>query len=103
MSGYTNSKRNTGLNQEPFPTCNRHPLQELSVDSFVPNDTRLGDAFDAPDNSSASMFALQTLTNDGSRFAVASSETSEYIDNRVMILCGANCSGKSVYLKQVKH
>ncbi|KAF9392186.1 MutS protein msh5 [Podila verticillata] len=79
----------------------RHPLQELSVDAFVPNDTRLGDALDGPDDSSASTTAPQTLTNDGSRFAEASSETSEYIDNRVMILCGANCSGKSVYLKQV--
>ncbi|KAF9331320.1 MutS protein msh5 [Podila minutissima] len=61
---------------------------------------RLGDALDGPDDSS-SMAPPQTLTNDDSRFAVASSETSEYIDNKVMILCGANCSGKSVYLKQV--
>ncbi|KAG0031147.1 MutS protein msh5 [Podila clonocystis] len=78
----------------------RHPLQELSVDAFVPNGTRLGDALDEPDDSS-SMAPPQTLTNDDSRFAVASSESSEYVANRVMILCGTNCSGKSVYLKQV--
>ncbi|KAG0036136.1 MutS protein msh5 [Podila clonocystis] len=77
----------------------RHPLQELSVDAFVPNGTRLGDALDEDDSSS--MAPPQTLTNDDSRYTAASSETSEYIDNRVMILCGANCSGKSVYLKQV--
>ncbi|KAF9302195.1 MutS protein msh5 [Mortierella antarctica] len=78
----------------------RHPLQELSVDAFVPNDTLLGDALDGP-NDSSSMAPPQTLTNDDSRFAVASSETSENTENKVMILCGANCSGKSVYLKQV--
>ncbi|KAI8819391.1 muts domain V-domain-containing protein [Fimicolochytrium jonesii] len=46
----------------------RHPLQELCVDVFVPNNTQLG--FD--DNSA-----------------------------RIVLLTGANSSGKSIYLKQV--
>ncbi|CAM9117808.1 unnamed protein product [Pylaiella littoralis] len=43
----------------------RHPLQELTVDRFIPNDTYVADG------------------------------------SRVALITGANCSGKSVYLKQV--
>ncbi|CAM9788464.1 unnamed protein product, partial [Hapterophycus canaliculatus] len=43
----------------------RHPLQELTVDRFIPNDTYIADG------------------------------------SRVALITGANCSGKSVYLKQV--
>lgn len=96
------SKNQRVLSTRPIFNCNRHPLQELSVDAFVPNDTLLGDALDGP-NDSSSMAPPQTLTNDDSRFAVASSETSDNTENKVMILCGANCSGKSVYLKQVHY
>ncbi|CAM9207864.1 unnamed protein product [Scytosiphon promiscuus] len=42
----------------------RHPLQELTVDRFIPNDTYIADG------------------------------------SRVALITGANCSGKSVYLKQ---
>ncbi|CAM9849725.1 unnamed protein product [Ectocarpus fasciculatus] len=43
----------------------RHPLQEMAVDHFIPNDTFIADG------------------------------------SRVVLITGANCSGKSVYLKQV--
>ncbi|CAN0034956.1 unnamed protein product [Ectocarpus sp. 6 AP-2014] len=43
----------------------RHPLQEMAVDLFIPNDTFIADG------------------------------------SRVALITGANCSGKSVYLKQV--
>ncbi|KAJ3023757.1 MutS protein msh5 [Thoreauomyces humboldtii] len=46
----------------------RHPLQELCVDTFVPNDISIGEQEDFP---------------------------------RMILLTGANFSGKSVYLKQI--
>ncbi|KAF9425765.1 MutS protein msh5 [Podila epigama] len=80
----------------------RHPLQELSVDSFVPNDTRLGDTFHPlGDSLSSTISSHQGAVNGTSHSAVASSDSSGNDENKVMILCGANCSGKSVYLKQV--
>ena len=53
----------------------RHPLQELVVPSFVPNDCRLSRAFSEGDGE-----------NDRGR--------------RIMLLSGPNQSGKSVYIKQ---
>ncbi|KAG0347719.1 MutS protein msh5 [Podila humilis] len=77
-----------------------HPLQELSVNSFVPNNTTLGEVAEGPDDGPASI-APSRMTDPESKMAVASSDTSEGGGNRIMILCGANCSGKSVFLKQV--
>ncbi|KAI7824065.1 muts domain V-domain-containing protein [Gamsiella multidivaricata] len=57
----------------------RHPLQELVVGSFVANNTWLGE-----------VKTPSSMSEDG-----ASN------NNRIMILSGANSSGKSVYLKQV--
>ncbi|KAF8986222.1 histidine kinase osmosensor [Entomortierella lignicola] len=78
----------------------RHPLQELVVDSFVPNDTHLGE----PEGSHSSAKADEAnstiashLPNPGTE--CQSDETCP--NNCVMILSGANSSGKSVYLKQV--
>ncbi|KAI6042638.1 DNA mismatch repair protein MutS, partial [Pisolithus marmoratus] len=64
----------------------RHPLQELAVDAFVPNDARLvggagfGQSY-VPDHASNAA--------DGLPF------------NSVVLCTGANACGKSVYLKQV--
>jgi len=59
-------------------TGGRHPLQELMVPTFVENDTCLvgGSDADSPNTRDAPS---------------------------LMLLTGANYSGKSVYLKQVKH
>ncbi|KAI9259590.1 DNA mismatch repair protein MutS [Phascolomyces articulosus] len=65
----------------------RHPLQELCVDVFIPNDTHL-----VGGNVAAS-----------SRNTARSSEedTSKNTANSVALLTGANFSGKSVYLRQI--
>ncbi|KAL0080660.1 muts domain V-domain-containing protein [Phycomyces blakesleeanus] len=60
----------------------RHPIQELWVDRFIPNDTRLRQA-------SFSAEQQSTIDQDGVG------------PGKVMVLSGANYSGKSVYLKQV--
>jgi DNA mismatch repair protein MSH5 len=66
----------------------RHILQELSVSSYIPNDTYLS----TRQRSSSSLGdALGSLneTNDGPQ------------GPSVLIMTGPNYSGKSVYLKQV--
>ncbi|OAD77986.1 hypothetical protein PHYBLDRAFT_68514 [Phycomyces blakesleeanus NRRL 1555(-)] len=60
----------------------KHPIQELWVDRFIPNDTRLRQA-------SFSAEQQSTIDQDGVG------------PGKVMVLSGANYSGKSVYLKQV--
>ncbi|KAH9941054.1 muts domain V-domain-containing protein [Amylocystis lapponica] len=65
----------------------RHPLQELVVDSLVPNDAFVvGGAgvgtFNTPEDSS-------------------NSDEGEHEHNSIVICTGANASGKSVYLKQI--
>ncbi|KAG0229575.1 MutS protein msh5 [Actinomortierella wolfii] len=82
-----------------------HPLQELCVESFVPNDTMLGefhkDAF-LSESESNSACHTETTTTRQSSFCVHCPGSPETINNNhVMILCGPNCSGKSVYIKQV--
>ncbi|KAG0326787.1 MutS protein msh5 [Dissophora globulifera] len=82
----------------------RHPLQELVVDSFVANSTQLGELDDT----------VSTTPTVPSNVATTSDSTLTDIDtdaqgvddgshqgNRVLILSGANSSGKSAYLKQV--
>ncbi|KAJ7600737.1 DNA mismatch repair protein MutS [Mycena floridula] len=54
-------------------TQGRHPLQELVVDTFVPNDARLA----------------------------GSGDSEEEKRNKVVLCTGANACGKSVYLKQI--
>ncbi|KAG0236515.1 MutS protein msh5 [Actinomortierella wolfii] len=82
-----------------------HPLQELCVESFVPNDTMLGEFHkDAslPESESNSAYHTETTTARHSSFCVHCPGAPETINNNhVMILCGPNCSGKSVYIKQV--
>lgn len=73
----------------------RHPLQELVVPSFIPNDcclvggpgTKTENAIETPDGSSGSMPREQSI-DDSDRPGM-------------IVLTGPNHSGKSVYLKQV--
>ena len=60
----------------------RHPLQELYVDVFVANDTSL-------------------VGGMGVRGEFDPENRKESVDRSIMLLSGANCSGKSVYLKQI--
>ncbi|KAG0226923.1 MutS protein msh5 [Mortierella sp. GBA43] len=79
-----------------------HPLQELVVDSFVTNDTLLGDA-ETPSSVAAIASSIgKTGDQQLSDPAVEEPQVERLQhDNEVMILSGPNSSGKSVYLKQV--
>ncbi|KAF7731558.1 MutS protein msh5 [Apophysomyces ossiformis] len=70
----------------------RHPIYELNVDVFVPNDTHLVGGQGSELNKSACSSSEQGWV--GNNFP------SEDSFNSIMLLSGANCSGKSVYLKQ---
>ncbi|KAF9348822.1 MutS protein msh5 [Mortierella sp. NVP85] len=77
--------------------------QELVVDSFVANDTQLGD-FEK--SSSTAAVASSTATTGDQQLGdtitdMGSNGEEAFRSNQVMILSGANSSGKSVYLKQV--
>ncbi|KAI7850915.1 DNA mismatch repair protein MutS [Circinella umbellata] len=67
----------------------RHPLQELSVDVFIPNDTYLvgGHAGD-----------ISTIKENNTNNDSMGTNTT---GNSVALLTGANFSGKSVYLRQI--
>ncbi|KAF9289991.1 MutS protein msh5 [Mortierella alpina] len=79
----------------------RHPLQELIVNSFVANDTALGDNSDRVVNVDTDTEGVgsteATAGQDHSRCQRHENE----VENDIIILSGANSSGKSVYLKQV--
>ncbi|CEI93285.1 Putative CK1/CK1/CK1-G protein kinase [Rhizopus microsporus] len=76
----------------------KHPLQELCVDVFIPNDTHLegGKGFEYAQDSH-SLFTKSVRTSDQNE---ASKSISTAI-NSIQVVTGANFSGKSVYLKQV--
>ncbi|RCH88492.1 MutS protein msh5 [Rhizopus azygosporus] len=76
----------------------RHPLQELCVDVFIPNDTHLegGKGFEYAQDS-LSLFTKSVRASDQNE---ASKSISTAI-NSIQVVTGANFSGKSVYLKQV--
>jgi DNA mismatch repair protein MSH5 len=75
-----------------------HILQELTVSSFVTNDTTLagGPGGDPQDGDDRSGTTEQYPTNSSNRQTSAHKDSSSMI-----ILTGPNYSGKSVYLKQV--
>ncbi|KAK4699437.1 DNA mismatch repair protein MSH5, partial [Phenoliferia sp. Uapishka_3] len=77
----------------------RHPLVELCVDSFVTNDTILAGSkgvswdFVAPE--------LGGGEDDKASDAELESEIGKRDENSMIIITGANYSGKSIYLKQI--
>lgn len=78
----------------------RHPLQELTVPSYVPNDTRLLGGPGEPDSESqprsmTTSHAEPLTSQPGRRSSAAPNAPS------MVLLTGPNYSGKSVYLKQV--
>ncbi|KAI1310797.1 MutS protein msh5, partial [Mortierella claussenii] len=82
----------------------RHPLQELVVDSFVANDTQLGEMHCVSSTQAVASSVRGTTTdvmNDEVDSDVQLQSEQAGFDNRIMIISGANSSGKSVYLKQV--
>ncbi|CDO75430.1 hypothetical protein BN946_scf184916.g14 [Trametes cinnabarina] len=70
----------------------RHPLQELVVDTFMPNDTFI------VGGAGIGVAAEETSSEDDDSQCDA-----HYLKNSVVVCTGANACGKSVYLKQVRH
>ncbi|GAA5983518.1 hypothetical protein JCM11641_005836 [Rhodosporidiobolus odoratus] len=87
----------------------RHPLAELCVESFVRNDTYLVGGQGAPDSAVKQEDDIKPLLSDdddeaGMAMAVdapAEVKKSGEKGKAMLIITGANFSGKSVYLKQV--
>ncbi|KAL0142774.1 DNA mismatch repair protein MutS [Mucor lusitanicus] len=84
----------------------RHPLQELSVDIFIPNHTHLkgGQGFKSQRPDAHYSSAFDSLRNATTSSRLNSSSKNRSLDddtNSIQIVTGANFSGKSVYLKQV--
>ncbi|KAF9585639.1 MutS protein msh5 [Lunasporangiospora selenospora] len=80
----------------------RHPLQELVVSSFVTNDTHLGDIGAGSRALASDVNSVSATDSSRPICGTSSVDTRDsFFDNKVMILSGANSSGKSVYLKQV--
>ncbi|GAN10577.1 DNA mismatch repair protein msh5 [Mucor ambiguus] len=83
----------------------RHPLQELSVNIFIPNHTHLkgGQGFKSLHPGVHYSSAFESLRNVASSRLSSSSKNRSLDDdaNSIQIVTGANFSGKSVYLKQV--
>jgi DNA mismatch repair protein MSH5 len=85
---------------QPQLTCPSHMLQELTVSSFVPNDTFLvgGPGDDASQEGSK----LNRSAADPVQPSSSTRHTYAHKDSSSMlVLTGPNYSGKSVYLKQV--
>ncbi|KAG0170431.1 MutS protein msh5 [Apophysomyces sp. BC1015] len=76
-----------------FAELDWHPLYELSMDAFIPNDTYLvgGQGINVG----------ETMCSASETERVTDNVPSEPRPNSIMLLSGANFSGKSVYLKQV--
>lgn len=78
----------------------RHPLQELTVPAYVPNDTLL---VGGPGSQDCDNFTKNQPGNDGAirgiSRKIAYSKVSEGCS--MLMMTGPNYSGKSVYLKQV--
>ncbi|KAI9759034.1 MAG: MutS protein msh5 [Chaenotheca gracillima] len=71
----------------------RHPLQELVVATFIPNDTTIVGGNGDPDSDAA---VDDKGTETSSKRSVSTSD-----EVSMLVLTGPNYSGKSVYLKQV--
>ncbi|PSN73019.1 hypothetical protein BS50DRAFT_653326 [Corynespora cassiicola Philippines] len=77
----------------------RHLLQELTVSSFVPNDTFLMGG--SGDINNAKYGPASSLDNYAETKRLASRTIQNYGGPSTLILTGPNYSGKSIYLKQV--
>jgi len=73
----------------------RHPLQELTVSTFIPNDTHI---VISPPSSSKKQHYLNLMDDEN---ANDHDEQEDISSDRVNLITGANNSGKTVYLKQV--
>ena len=83
-----------------FTDIDRHPLQELTVSAYVPNDTFLVGG-PGPATSDEQQ-AVQSANDEGKRATSQKAAYSEVLAGcSMLMMTGPNYSGKSVYLKQV--
>ena len=83
-----------------FANIDRHPLQELTVSAYVPNDTFLVGGPGAP--ISNELQANQIRNDEAKRATSQETAYSEVLaGSSMLMMTGPNYSGKSVYLKQV--
>ncbi|KAI8373882.1 muts domain V-domain-containing protein [Blakeslea trispora] len=93
---------------EPIMTTNttlkitkgRHPLQELCMNVFIPNDTHLEGGRGFSEKRGGKLFDFYHSNQAQSLSLQQDSILSDRV-NSVQIVTGANFSGKSVYLKQI--
>jgi DNA mismatch repair protein MSH5 len=99
------ASREGGLFENARLYCKRltkisHVLQELTVSSFVPNDTLLvgglGDDASNDDDDLGDITTSHTQPSSSTRYVYSHREIPS-----LLVLTGPNYSGKSVYLKQV--
>ena len=83
-----------------FADTDRHPLQELTVSAYVPNDTFLVGGPGPP--TSNELQAIQTRNDEEKRATSQEAACSEVLARcSMLMMTGPNFAGKSVYLKQV--
>eukprot|EP00878_Enallax_costatus_P041554 GHUV01048363.1.p1 GENE.GHUV01048363.1~~GHUV01048363.1.p1 ORF type:complete len:125 (+),score=45.85 GHUV01048363.1:628-1002(+) len=83
-----------------FFCSGRHPLAELlAQDTFIPNDTHLGDVSKVLQD--AAVDQQQQQQKQHSAADADAAEGSEAAP-RMVLITGPNASGKSVYMKQVR-
>ncbi|KAL8291271.1 hypothetical protein RQP46_002249 [Phenoliferia psychrophenolica] len=73
----------------------RHPLAELCVDSYVPNDARL------VGSKGVEWDYVPPVKTEDEEMAGPAKEGATTDENSMIIVTGANYSGKSIYLKQI--
>ncbi|KAI8049134.1 DNA mismatch repair protein MutS [Gilbertella persicaria] len=80
----------------------RHPLQELCVNIFIPNDTHLQGGKGCLNHKEklSNIYHATTERRESHSIAPTESDSAANVDS-VQIVTGANFSGKSVYLKQI--
>jgi DNA mismatch repair protein MSH5 len=78
----------------------RHLLQELSVPSYVANDTFISGGSGSSQTNTTDSSRSVNQDNDGCTIPATSTNVSD-TGPSMLIMTGPNYSGKSVYLKQV--
>ena len=89
------------LTEVPIADCFRHPLQELTVPSYVANDTFLVGG-PGPNTGSQDVYRKEANSEAATQHSNKIDSGAEVLEGASMLMMtGPNYSGKSVYLKQI--